>query len=232
MRVVSKKQLTDRRTFLQTTAAGAGSLVFAAPAMASGASAPIEIERGMIFLYHVDPRFHEGLRRHGLRSSHGLRILNTGLEKPQFGEKWNGSTDLAAARSSGLFYYFDRIGGGTPYQSLGGIESVARDIVGFVTLPLRRVHSVELVAPSCPSHRRTARRMWSAPEKRDQLSPTLPRSTSRDARQDADCFLAPVNRRRRSRAGTPLRNGDRSSPARLSQTPHAIRMSPQIPDRA
>lgn len=84
--------------------------------------------KGMVFLQHHDPRFREGLRRHGLLGNAGVRLHNTGLEKYRFGRKWAGSEVLAEARASGLPYYFDRITGGMPFQSLDGIEAIANQL--------------------------------------------------------------------------------------------------------
>ncbi|MEO2045291.1 MAG: hypothetical protein ABGX16_01810 [Pirellulales bacterium] len=126
-----KRNDLSRREWLASTAAcglaiSGGSTL--AQELALSAKHDRHVTKGMIFLHHADPRFLEGLRRHGLLVSHGLRLLNTGLEKHQFGEKWAGSIALATAQSSGDLYYIDRICGGMPYQSLEGIESIAREL--------------------------------------------------------------------------------------------------------
>ena len=80
----------------------------------------------MRFLHHADPRFLEGLKRHGFPADHGLRLLNTGFITTPFGERWTGSAALAQARSSGRPFHIDRITGGMPFQSLAGIDRIAR----------------------------------------------------------------------------------------------------------
>ncbi len=99
-------------------------MMFVAYAAAPAESQPA-VRPGMMFLHYADPRFLEGLRRHGLLADYGLRLLNTGLDTRPFGEKWSGSTMLADARRSGRPYYLDRLCGGMPYQSLAGIDAVA-----------------------------------------------------------------------------------------------------------
>ncbi|HSW46858.1 MAG TPA: hypothetical protein VLM89_14955 [Phycisphaerae bacterium] len=82
----------------------------------------------MTFLFHDDPRFIAGLRRHGLLRDYGYRIHNTGLDRRPFGERWIDSPLLAEARRSGRPFYIDRIAGGMPFQSLKGIEQVAAGV--------------------------------------------------------------------------------------------------------
>ena len=87
---------------------------------------------GLFFLHYSDPRYLEGLRRHGMLGPgpHGLRLHNTGLDPRPFGGKWHGSPELAAARASGLPYYMDRLSGGMPFQSLEGLPAIAADLAG------------------------------------------------------------------------------------------------------
>jgi len=94
------------------------------PARASAASS----ECGMTFLFHDDPKFIEGLRRHGLLEDYGYRIHSTGYDLRPFGERWINNPLLADARRSGRPYYIDRITGGMPFQSLKGIEPVAAEL--------------------------------------------------------------------------------------------------------
>ncbi len=81
--------------------------------------------RGLIFLQYQDPRFREGLKQHDFPAGTGYRLLNTGFLKHAFGEKWADSPALSKAISSGQPYYFDRICGGMPFQSLEGIKDIA-----------------------------------------------------------------------------------------------------------
>lgn len=83
---------------------------------------------GMTFLFHDDPAFVEGLRRHGLLRDYGYRMHNTGLDQQPFGQRWLHSPLLRDARRSGRPYYIDRIAGGMPFQCLEGIEQVARQL--------------------------------------------------------------------------------------------------------
>ncbi len=85
---------------------------------------------GMTFLFHDDPAFIEGLRRHGMLRGHGYRLHNTGLDKTPFGQRWIESTLLNEARRSNRPYYIDRISGGMPFQSLAGIDAVAAKLKG------------------------------------------------------------------------------------------------------
>ena len=82
----------------------------------------------MTFLFHADPDFIEGLRRHGFLNDYGFRLHNTGLDTRPFGEKWASNPLLQQAKTSNRPYYIDRITGGMPYQSLEGIESIAREL--------------------------------------------------------------------------------------------------------
>ncbi|NLE58237.1 MAG: hypothetical protein GX616_07750 [Planctomycetes bacterium] len=84
--------------------------------------------RGMLLLYHDDPAFIEGLRRHDLLHDYGFRLHNTGLVRQPFGKRWLASPRLEEARRSGRWYYIDRISGGMPYQSLDGVEAVAEKL--------------------------------------------------------------------------------------------------------
>ncbi|UCD30256.1 MAG: hypothetical protein JSV03_07245 [Planctomycetota bacterium] len=84
----------------------------------------------MIFLFHYDPAFIEGLRRHDLLHNYGFRLLNTGFDRRSFRERWTQNPALEGARTSNLFYYIDRITGGMPYQNLDGIEAVAGKLKG------------------------------------------------------------------------------------------------------
>lgn len=79
----------------------------------------------MVFLQHCEPRFREGLREHGLLEGAGYRLHNTGMTEHRFGETWAGSPLIAEAKDSGRLYYFDRLSGGMPYQSLDGIAEIA-----------------------------------------------------------------------------------------------------------
>lgn len=79
----------------------------------------------MTLLQHAHPTFRAGLARHGLLADSGTRLHNTGMVQHQFGEQWENSTELAEARQSGRPYYFDRLTGGMPFQSLAGIEPIA-----------------------------------------------------------------------------------------------------------
>lgn len=86
---------------------------------------------GMTFLFHADPKFLEGLRRHELLlDGDGLRLLNTGLDNRPFDEKWGGNELLAEARRCGRPFYIDRLAGGMPYQSLRGLERIANELKG------------------------------------------------------------------------------------------------------
>ncbi len=85
-------------------------------------------EDSMLFLHHADPRFLEGLRRHGFPSDHGLRLLNTGFVTTPFGQRWTGSAALAQATASGRPFHIDRITGGMPFQSLDGLQPIARGL--------------------------------------------------------------------------------------------------------
>ena len=80
---------------------------------------------GMIFLQHHNPSFREGLQKHNLLGNTGYRLHNTGLVKHSFGETWKNSNLLEKAIESGQPYYFDRICGGMPFQSLDGIKEIA-----------------------------------------------------------------------------------------------------------
>ncbi|MCA9427240.1 MAG: hypothetical protein KC994_19325, partial [Candidatus Omnitrophica bacterium] len=82
----------------------------------------------MVFLRHAEPRFREGLRQHGMLEGTGYRLHNTGSIKHRFGDQWAGSSLLAEARESGQLYYFDRICGGMPYQSLDGLAQIATSL--------------------------------------------------------------------------------------------------------
>ncbi|MDM8005928.1 MAG: hypothetical protein QUV05_07230 [Phycisphaerae bacterium] len=82
----------------------------------------------MVLLYHDDPAFIEGLRRHDLLHDYGFRLHNTGLVRQPFGERRLASLRLDDAGRSGRWYYIDRISGGMPYQSLEGIEAVAEKL--------------------------------------------------------------------------------------------------------
>lgn len=98
---------------------------------AASSSAPAaEQAGGMTFLFHHDPAFIEGLRRHGMLRNYGYRVHNTGLDPRPFGERWLNNPLLDEARRSGRPYYIDRIAGGMPFQSLKGIEQVAAKLKG------------------------------------------------------------------------------------------------------
>ena len=84
----------------------------------------------MVFLQHCEPRFREGLRKHGLLAGEGYRLHNTGMKLHRFGDQWKASPILAEAQNSGRLYYFDRITGGMPYQSLDGITDLADTLKG------------------------------------------------------------------------------------------------------
>lgn len=84
----------------------------------------------MLFLHHADARFLHGLNLHGFPAEHGLRLLNTGFITTPFGQRWSGSPLLASARTSERPYYIDRITGGMPFQSLEGIEQIAKALKG------------------------------------------------------------------------------------------------------
>jgi hypothetical protein len=47
------------------------------------------------------------------------------MKEHRFGEQWAGSPLIAEAKDSGRLYYFDRLSGGMPYQSLDGIKAIA-----------------------------------------------------------------------------------------------------------
>jgi len=79
----------------------------------------------MIFLQHHNTHFREGLRRHNLLENSGYRLHNTGFLKHTFGKEWTNSPILTKAKGSEQPYYFDRISGGMPFQSLDGIEEIA-----------------------------------------------------------------------------------------------------------
>ena len=79
----------------------------------------------MVFLQHGEPRFRAGLLRHDLIDGAGFRLHNTGMTRHRFGEQWTGSPLLAEAKASGQFYYFDRLSGGMPFQSLDGLTAIA-----------------------------------------------------------------------------------------------------------
>ena len=81
--------------------------------------------KGMIFLQHHNQSFREGLRQHNLLDNTGYRLHNTGMIKHDFGKQWANSPPLADAKQSGQPYYFDRISGGMPFQSLDGIKEIA-----------------------------------------------------------------------------------------------------------
>jgi hypothetical protein len=81
--------------------------------------------KGMVFLQHHNPRFREGLRQNNLLGNTGYRLHNTGFLEHSFGEKWANSPVLSKAKESGQPYYFDRICGGMPFQSLDGIKDIA-----------------------------------------------------------------------------------------------------------
>ena len=115
------------RTFLfcmLTMVSGIGS-AWADQAAASSSAPAAERAAGMSFLFHDDPAFLEGLRRHGMLRNYGYRVHNTGLDSRPFGERWLDNPLLEGARRSGRPYYIDRIAGGMPFQSLKGIEAVA-----------------------------------------------------------------------------------------------------------
>jgi len=84
--------------------------------------------KGMIFLQHHNPYFREGLCQHNLLGNTGYRLHNTGLIKHRFGEQWANSEVLDDAKQSGQPYYFDRITGGMPFQSLDGIDEIAKQL--------------------------------------------------------------------------------------------------------
>ena len=92
------------------------------------AEGDVESASGMIFLHYADPRFQEGLRKHGLDGDGGLRFLNTGFDTRPFGERWASAPALADARRSGCYYYIDRITGGMPFQSLDGMGEILREL--------------------------------------------------------------------------------------------------------
>ncbi|MCC6696110.1 MAG: hypothetical protein IT365_10820 [Candidatus Hydrogenedentes bacterium] len=92
------------------------------------AHADAQAPQGMVFLQHCDPRFREGLRRHGLLEGAGYRLHNTGYDVHRFSERWSGSPLIAEARDSGQLYYLDRLSGGMPYQSLDGITEIAESL--------------------------------------------------------------------------------------------------------
>jgi len=84
--------------------------------------------RKMVFLFHYDPAFIEGLRRHDLLHSYGFRLLNTGFDTRDFGKKWTQDQLLDEVCKLNRPYYIDRITGGMPYQNLDGIEAVAEKL--------------------------------------------------------------------------------------------------------
>lgn len=90
-------------------------------------STPLNLDsaKGMIFLQHHNHNFREGLRQHNLLDNTGYRLHNTGMIKHDFGKQWVDSPALADAKQSGQPYYFDRISGGMPFQSLDGIKEIA-----------------------------------------------------------------------------------------------------------
>ena len=85
--------------------------------------------KSMFFLQHHNPRFREGLSQHNMLGNAGYRLHNTGMINHRFGERWLNSEVLANAKRSGLPYYFDRITGGMPFQSLDGIEEVSKQLM-------------------------------------------------------------------------------------------------------
>lgn len=91
----------------------------------SSASVNHDLTKGMIFLQHHNPNFREGLLKHNLLGNTGYRLHNTGFLKQGFGEKWANSSILEKAIESEQPYYFDRISGGMPFQSLDGIKEIA-----------------------------------------------------------------------------------------------------------
>jgi hypothetical protein len=97
----------------------------AIPRRGTASSAPAATGGGMTFLFHDDPAFLEGLRRHELLRNYGYRLHNTGWDPRPFGDRWLHSPLLAEARRSGRPYYLDRLAGGMPFQSLQGLEAVA-----------------------------------------------------------------------------------------------------------
>ncbi|GMV90484.1 MAG: hypothetical protein AMXMBFR82_02620 [Candidatus Hydrogenedentota bacterium] len=81
--------------------------------------------QGMVFLQHCEPRFRDGLAKHGLLEGAGYRLHNTGMTRHVFGETWSNSPLIDTAKNSGELYYFDRLCGGMSYQSLDGIGAIA-----------------------------------------------------------------------------------------------------------
>ncbi len=81
--------------------------------------------KSMIFLQHHNQNFREGLRLNNMLGNTGYRLHNTGLLKHSFGKTWKNSRLLPKAIESGQPYYFDRISGGMPFQSLDGIKEIA-----------------------------------------------------------------------------------------------------------
>ncbi len=82
--------------------------------------------KGLIILQHDNLKFRKGLEQHDMLGNSGYRLHNTGLVKQVFGDKWANSAKVAKAKESGQPYYFDRISGGMPFQSLEGINDIAR----------------------------------------------------------------------------------------------------------
>ncbi len=123
LRLRSMLALTARTSILAV-------LLLAAPALCKTSPPASHPQRDadsqFLFLFHDDPAFIEGLRRHDLLRDYGLRLHNTGLVRGRFGDRWADRDLLRQAQSSGRRYYIDRISGGMPFQSLEGIEVVAR----------------------------------------------------------------------------------------------------------
>ena len=131
--------MITRRDFLKASrdAVALGCVASSFDALAQNESRPAGVQpkgilddpdRPMIFLRHAEPHFREGLRQHGLLEGAGYRLHNTGSAKHRFGDQWAKSPLLAESRESGRLYYFDRICGGMPFQSLDGLAEIAASL--------------------------------------------------------------------------------------------------------